>query len=177
MKFEKGTKYTNVITEEMIMSWNKEGVILNGATGSGKTSFITNNLYIYAEKMNANILFLCNRTALRKEVMFEKQNNSLNRLNVMTYQALQEKLRNNEKIEQYEYVVCDEWHYVLSDAIFNLYTDLTYKWIRTQKNSTKIFMSGTANDIFNKLKEDGIVKKDFEYVIPYDYSYAKAVFF
>lgn len=177
MRFEKGTKYTNVITEEMIMSWNKEGVILNGATGSGKTSFITNNLYIYAEKMNANILFLCNRTALRKEVMLEKQNNSLNRLNVMTYQALQEKLRNNEKIEQYEYVVCDEWHYVLSDAIFNLYTDLTYKWIRNQKNSTKIFMSGTANDIFNKLKEDGIVKKDFEYVIPYDYSYAKAVFF
>lgn len=177
MRFEKGTKYTDVITEEMIMSWKKKGVILNGATGSGKTSFITNNLYLYAEKVNAKILFLCNRTALRKEVMFEKQNKSLNRLNVMTYQALQEKLRSKEKIEQYEYVVCDEWHYVLSDAIFNLYTDLTYEWITAQKNATKIFMSGTANDIFNKLKEDGIVKSDFEYVIPYDYSYAKAVFF
>ncbi|MCQ2012335.1 DEAD/DEAH box helicase family protein [Clostridium butyricum] len=177
MKFEKGTKYTNVITDEMIMSWNREGIILNGATGSGKTSFITNNLYMYAEKTNAKILFLCNRTALRKEVMLEKQNNCLNRLSVMTYQALQERLRNNEKVEQYEYVVCDEWHYVLSDALFNLYTDLTYDWITSQKNTTKIFMSGTANDIFTKLKDDGIVKSDFEYEIPYDYSYAKAVFF
>lgn len=177
MKFEIGAKYNDVITEEMIISWKGEGIILNGATGSGKTFFIENNLYTYAEKINVNILFLCNRTELYREILSEKKRNCLNRLHIMTYQALQEKLRNNEKIDKYEYIVCDEWHYVLSDAMFNLYTDITYDWITSQEQSTKIFMSGTANDIFNKLKEEGLVKSEFEYIIPYDYSYAKVVFF
>ncbi|MFQ8920954.1 MAG: DEAD/DEAH box helicase family protein [Clostridium paraputrificum] len=171
-KYEIGTKFNDILTEDEIEKWNNENIILNGATGSGKTYFVENNLHRYAKKHFKSILFLCNRTALFRDVKEEKEIFELKRLNIMLYQTLQNKLKNKEEIEKYDYIVCDEFHYVLTDALFNKYTDLTYDWIINQTNSTKIFMSGTGKIIFNKLKADNIVKEEFEYIIPYDYSYA-----
>lgn len=172
-KFKIGTKFNDVITKEDIKSWGTDNIILNGATGSGKTYFIENNLHTYAEENFKSILFLCNRTALYHEILLEKEHLGLNCMDVMLYQTLQSKLRDKEQIPQYNFIACDEFHYVLTDAMFNKYTDLTYDWIISQETTSKIFMSGTAENIFNKLKKDKVVKEENEYIIPYSYAYVK----
>lgn len=177
MRFEIGTKYSDVITEEMIESWGTENVIFNGATGSGKTYFIENNLHTFCVKNNKKILYLCNRKALFDEVRNIKDNNDLYKLDIMLYQVLQEKLKNNEELLEYDYIICDEFHYITSDARFNKYTDIAYDYIVSREKSCVIFMSGTAISIFNKLKHDNIVKEEREYVVPYSYNYVEEVQF
>lgn len=178
MKFEIGTKYNNVITEEVIASWGKDNIIFNGATGSGKTYFVENNLYKYCSATNKRILYLCNRKPLFKEVADRVDEYSkTNIIDVMLYQVLEKKLVKNESIHKYDFIVCDEFHYVMSDAMFNLYTDITYDYITSQEDACVIFMSGTAKSIFNKLKHDGIVKNEREYIIPYSYSYVEELQF
>lgn len=173
-EFETGTKYNDVLTREVIKSWKGENVILNGATGTGKTYFMEHNLHTYASTHFKSILYLCNRKALYEDVKMEVEQFGLYSITPMLYQTVQAKIRSCEPIlEHYDYIVCDEFHYVTCDSMFNIYTDLVYNWILKQTNSTKIFMSGTAETIFNKLKNDGIVKEDFIYKIPYDYSYVK----
>lgn len=171
INFEIGTKFNDVLTSEIIKTWDGNNVILNGATGCGKTYFIENNLHGYAKKHCRTILFLCNRRALYEEIMSDKEKLGLYNIEVMLYQTLQEQIKKGGTIQAYNYIVCDEFHYVLSDAIFNKYTDLTYNWITSQNEAIKIFMSGTGHRIFNKLKSSGVVKPNSEYVIPYDYSY------
>lgn len=171
-KYTIGTRFNDILNEDIIKTWKGNNVILNGATGSGKTFFIENNLYKYASSNFENILFLCNRTELYHQILREKEEYGLYAMDVMLYQTLQSKLIKGEKIQRYDYIACDEFHYVLTDALFNVYTDLTYDWIMDQNNTTKIFMSGTGKTIFGVLKENNIVNPDFEYYIPYDYSYA-----
>lgn len=172
-RFDIGTKFNDVITEDIIESWGTDNVILNGATGSGKTYFVENNLHKYAEENFKSILYLCNRTALFEQVLLEVQEEGLHNIHVMLYQTLQSKILNKEDISHYDFITCDEWHYVLCDAMFNKYTDITYDWIMAQENTCTIFMSGTAQNIFNKLKGDEIVKEEHEYIIPYSYDYVK----
>lgn len=178
MEFEIGTKYNDVITEEVIVSWGKDNIIFNGATGSGKTYFVENNLYKYCSERNKRILYLCNRKPLFKEVterIYECSKTNI--IDVMLYQVLEKKLTKNEFIHKYDYIVCDEFHYVMADAMFNMYTDITYDYITYQDDACVIFMSGTAKPIFNKLKHDGVVKDEREYIIPYSYSYIEELQF
>lgn len=177
IEYKLGTKFNDVLTEKIIESWEGKNVILNGATGSGKTYFIENALHDYASRHFKNILFLCNRTALYRDILLEIKETSLYNIEAMLYQTLQEKIKDKEPIGNYNYIVCDECHYWLTDSIFGIYTDLTYNWIISQTNSVKIFMSGTGETIFNLLKHDNIVKEENEYCIPYDYSYADLVFY
>ena len=95
----------------------------------------------------------------------------------MLYQTLQSKIINKEKIKQYSFIVADEFHYVLTDSMFNICTDVTYDWLLQQDKSIKIFMSGTGGSIFLKLIEDKVVTIDDIYRIPYDYSYANIKFY
>lgn len=175
VEFELGTKFNDVLTGKVIETWEGENVILNGATGSGKTYFTMNNLYIYCSGRFNNrkrMLFLCNRYALFKEILLEKEKLGLNNMDVLLYQTLEELIRKKEPIDRYECIILDEFHHVLESACYDYYTDLSYDWIIGQTQAIKIFMSGTGTSIFNKLKFDKIVKEEFEYIIPYDYSYA-----
>lgn len=175
-EFKIGTRFNDALTEEMIEDWSlhNTNVILNGATGSGKTYFVENNLHTYARENFKSILYLCNRSALFDQVLREVENEGLHNIHVMLYQALQSKILKSEDIGCYDFIVPDEFHYVECDAMFNIYTDITYDWLINQKESCKIFMSGTAQHIFQKLIEDEIVDEENEYKIPYDYSYITA---
>lgn len=175
-KYSKGTKFNDVLTKEVIGSW-KSNIILDGATGCGKTYFVEHNLHDYCVWNNKNILFLCNRNALYEDLLLEKKKLGLNKMDIMLYQTLQNKLINHDNIKHYDYIVCDEFHYVLTDSLFNIYTDLTYDWLMEQTNSHKIFMSGTGGNIFYRLLNNNIVSTDNIYKIPYDYSYAKIKFY
>ena len=128
-QFKTGTKFNDVITKEIIKTWNNENVILNGATGSGKTYLIENNLYEYCEDNLKSILYLCNRTALFEQVLLEVKEEGLHNIDVMLYQTLQSKILKGDIVPHYDFIALDEFHYVLTDSMFNIYTDLTYDWI------------------------------------------------
>ena len=171
-RYEKGTKYADILTEETIDSWGNNNVILNGATGSGKTYFVLNTLRRYCEThWGGKILILCNRSSLYESYLRALTENPTSLIEVKTYQYIQESIRNNNPISgNYRYIVCDEFHYLTSDSLFNIYTDLASRWI-IEHSASKIFMSGTAISLFYYLIEAGIVKREFMYTIPYDYSY------
>ncbi len=97
--FEIGIKFNDVLTSEIIETWDGNNIILNGATGSGKTYFIENNLHEYAKKYCRTILFLCNRKALYEEISLRKEKLRLHNIEVMLYQTLQEQIKNGDIIQ------------------------------------------------------------------------------
>lgn len=169
MIYDSNVKFSEVITEDVIDSWGDSDIILNGATGSGKTYWVMTKLYPYATKKFKNILFLCNRKRLSNQVLEDTKNLSID---IKTYQWLENKLKTKEGFEKdYDYIVCDEIHYMANDSKFNYYTDISFEWI-LQHDAQKIYMSGTGGVIFKNLIEKGFVKEEHQYTIPYDYSYA-----
>lgn len=99
-------------------------------------------------------------------------------IDLLLYQHLQNDLvKGTKQYGLYDYIICDEYHYVMTDALFNVYTDITYNWVMSQHNSIRIFMSGTGSRIFRHLIKCGCVKDNHVYKIPYDYSYANVQVF
>lgn len=177
--YEVGTKFNDVIDENIINSWNNNVIIFNGATGSGKTYFVQNNLHEYCKAREKTILFLCNRAALKKQVINEVE--KLANIIVKSYQEIEEELKeDNEKIiGTYDFIVCDECHYFMSDALFNIYTDISFDWILKQAKGTSkiIFMSGTIDKICRILKYKEMLDNSYIYNIPYSYNYVEELQF
>ena len=141
-------KIKDIITASKIRSWNKnEIIIINAPTGSGKSYWCRNVLYSIAKQERKKILMLVNRTRIRNQFNEKVEYKEDNILSIMTYQYLENEILKNNKtiLACYDYIVCDEFHYFLSDAEFNQYTDLSlYEILETY--ATKIFMSATGEE-------------------------------
>ena len=168
--------FNNLITLDIINSWKQgKGIILNGGTGTGKTYFITHNLGLKCITEGKKILYLCNRTALFNKVFKEVKTNYLqDNIDVRTYQWLEAMINNNKDIKEYDYIVADECHYVMTDS-WNDFTDISYKYLISQSYSIVIFMSATAKDVFSQIKKAEIVDNDNIYTINKDYSYINKI--
>lgn len=159
-------------------SWNKEFVILDGGTGSGKSYFCLNILGQYAKNKSKKILYLCNRSALKKQIQERVTTLHLNNVTVRTYQYIEDKLRKHNSIDnEYDYIVSDECHYFTTDSLFNSYTDLSFDYVLHQKQATVIFISATAKVFFNWLKVKGKVSEDRIYKVPKDYDYVNHLYY
>ena len=155
-----------------------DSIILDGGTGSGKTYFCTKILGRHASKNNKKILYLCNRTELKRQIVSKINKCGLvAQFTVCTYQLLQSLLIEGKKIPRFDYIIVDEAHYFTMDA-FNKYTDLSWEFIRDDnKKSIIIYCSATAKVFFDWLLDSKRVKKRNYYYIDKDYSYVKAVYF
>ncbi|WP_274307027.1 DEAD/DEAH box helicase family protein [Solibacillus daqui] len=174
IKFNVGENFTNVINCEDIGKW-EGNVIFEGGTGTGKTYFVLNKFYEYCLKNKLRVLFICNRLQLADEVRLEIKDKGKSNIEVMTYQHIEDRVKNSiEIVGDYDWVVCDEFHHVLE--IYDLYTDLSYKWIISH-SAQKLFMSATCEGLFNLLIHSGQVKNEQRYYIPKDYSYVDQVIF
>lgn len=174
-----GKKFTEVIGNNY-KSWTKgKVIILNGATGSGKTFFILNTLGKHARKTFKTILFLCNRSELAEIVRLEIADLGLSHsIEVKTYQDIQNKKNQGKLIDDnYTYVVYDEAHYLTTEG-WNQNTDIMWDFFLSNKNSyIHIFMSGTGKNMFSYLKHN-YENPPKEYIIPYSYDYVtKTVFY
>ena len=170
---------------EQYKEWNTGDSILIGASmGSGKTQFIIKVLADYAKENNKKILLISNRTALRNENDNNIKNNELEK-NILSinYQRFQSEYlikcnngyMNTELLEMFDYIVCDECHYFLTDAWTEI-TDVSYDSIIQSKHPIKIFMSATYWEIFELLKED--IKSPINtYNIESDFSYINKIVF
>lgn len=171
----KQKQYFSDLIGSRYKEWNNEKIILDGGTCSGKTFFIQNILIPYAETIGAKVLYLCNRRPLYDELFPTIK--AYRNVDLMLYQVLQEHVRCNKCIQNYEYIIADECHYLHTDALFIEYTDISYKFLLDQKNNVVIFMSATAPTFYQNLQFNGIVKNKNIFKIPKKYSYVKNIFF
>ncbi|WP_404443500.1 hypothetical protein LG307_14890 [Sutcliffiella horikoshii] len=137
------------VTIDEVKSWDSGGIVtIKAGTGQGKSYFIKNNLYAIAKKNKKKILMLIHRVncvnQFQDELVQAKKTDSLD---IKTYQYIEALYKNNKEFDfsPYQYIVCDEFHYFMSDASFNNTTDMSLNAILKQQGKVRIFMSATGD--------------------------------
>ena len=168
------TSLTNICNE--FMFWNVGDIVFIGAgTGKGKTTFIKKELLEYAICTGRSILLLINRRSLNDQVTaelekyFYESHHTMYMQNIIsggathlpievrTYQWLEAtQIMNAEWLKSYLddffYIVADESHYFLTDAVFNGNTFVSYHVIKKiRKDKVIIYISATQERIKQKL--------------------------
>lgn len=185
--------YSDKIEDTDNKRWieNKDYVYLDGDTGTGKSTYIFEKLipYIY-ENTDKSIFLLSNRKLLCRQhrntarkygikvYSFEKNGYcKQSRLQIMTYQYLHKKLKENEDFEinlicdVYNTVfILDECHYFLSDQ-WNKTTEKTLDSILQTKAPT-FFISATGDNVVNYVNQvsNKKITKQNTVSIPQNYS-------
>lgn len=152
------------------MKWNAgDNVFIQTQTGSGKTTFILEVLSEYAMQGGKEVLLLVNRKMLKnqikrelaiehgmKEVTEEEIGGirTFGGISVLSYQEIQEQLKRKPYPlgtffeERFRYVVFDECHYILEDALFNRDIQYLLQAIPKIQSATRIFLSATLEEVF-----------------------------
>lgn len=173
-------RVSELVTIDQINSWNSGDIItIKAGTGSGKSYFIKNNLYAIAKKNNTKILFLLHRinctNQFREEIL---QAHKEETIHIITYQYIETLIRkgNNFDFFEYDYIVCDEFHYFMSDAAFNKTTDISLNAILDESNSIRIFMSATG-DYMQKYINQYKKLYTIDYELPINYNFIQKLTF
>lgn len=200
-------KWVTDVIKEDYKKWNSKDIItIQAQTGTGKTFFIKNKLVPYAYNNKYKILILCNRVMLKRQLkkdLFEYFNmpipntlceldevETIKNVTICSYQKYGEKLDKTSTVNfsEYNYIVCDECHFLLTDASFNNRCDYLVDLLIGQKGLTlmgcetiRIFISATIDEVIERIdklyiKENGNVigKKRYKlhkYTTNMDYSY------
>ncbi|MEM1484915.1 DEAD/DEAH box helicase family protein [Oscillospiraceae bacterium PP1C4] len=160
-------------------------VVISAQTGTGKTSFILNQLLEFATKSKKKILYVCNRSALVEQIQKSlddlkipyENNNKKKQMQCLQQQSEPYiKIVSYQKSEfisiQYEikkfgasYCVFDEAHYFYQDAAFNSGTKKICSYLFTGNldpifsSCVNIFMSATDEYVYALLQK--IYERDF----------------
>ncbi|WP_419726213.1 DEAD/DEAH box helicase [Terrisporobacter petrolearius] len=200
---------TDIIGEDYYKKWKEGDVVkIKAQTGTGKTYFIKNKLIPHMWE-HQKMLILCNRIKLKRQlkrdlcekfdIPIPKDIKSLDKMTkfknvyVMSYQTLNELLLNaeyfNDKIYfDYDYIICDEIHYVMADSFTGKTESIWENLIKDEfSNSIRVFISATIDGIegsidkcFNenqKYNWGSCVGNIHEYDTGRDYSYLKPYYF
>lgn len=176
----KHVKWISDIIGDKYNKWNNEYIALDAGTGRGKSYFCINVLGAYAQKRGDRILYLTNRSALRNQIYDEVQEKNLgDTVYVTLYQSMQRDLDKGyfNKYDDYDYIVADECHYFITDAMFNHYTDIAYDFIMSQTDKVVILVSATAKLLFEELQLQKKLKHRNIFRIDKDYSYVKKLYY
>lgn len=131
-----------------------ETFIMQAPTGHGKTSYIINEFYNYCKGKGYKILFLLPRSAPTEQITKDTKNKT-DVITVKTYQSITHDYITEGKCNlDYDYIICDECHFFVTDCLINTGTDICFDLIH-QSRAFKIFMSATPEPfielIFNYL--------------------------
>jgi len=175
-------RVSDVITPDKIESWVPGDLItIKSGTGGGKSYMIKNVLYPIAKDNGDKILMLIHRSNCLDQFKEElERDDKLDVIKIMTYQKLEYMyLKKNPKdLDEYQYIVCDEFHYFMSDAAFSKTTDISLNLILNQSFATRIFMSATGDHMKTYLNDiKGKESIDYELPITYDHINSLAFFY
>ena len=159
------------ISQEDIAAWNPDvSVFIDASTGSGKSTFVLEDLCEYARGKGQKILLFENRKPNR--IQFTERVKAQGKDDVVlvqTYQSLEPNKKEDGTeedtkvdLENYAYIVCDECHYFLDDSPFNEFTKVSYRAILKARKPVKIYMSATGEAIKEQLKKDGVKLKVYK---------------
>lgn len=168
-------KYITEIIGNEYQSWNNENIFFDSGTGTGKSTFIFDVLIPYAKEEGKNVLFLTNRKPLYES--FKNRIKKHDNAKLITYQGLQAKINRGESIPHYDYIFADEAHYIISDATFNGYTDVSFEFLTNQHDNVVIYSSATMKYLIALLEGLHKVKQDRIYSIAKDTSYIDGIYF
>ena len=174
--FPVGNRSTGEALKEEVPYWTPENpIFIDAPPGTGKTSFVYNVLLPRAIEKGGNILIVSNRIALssqQKETILKILESPLRRLltdegiqktedfgvtRVLTYHRLPALLADQSAkswLANLSYVVFDECHFFVADAIFNENCDFYLKLAtRCFCQAIRIYMTATSWDILVPLAE------------------------
>lgn len=171
---------SNIVTTHEIKQWKIGDIItITAGTGVGKSYFIKNILYAYAKENHQKILMLIHRTNCVEQFQREiERDKKTDVIDIETYQKLEYKNLNGYKnyLNTYKYIVCDEFHYFMSDALFNKTTDVSLNCILNSIGTIRIFMSATGHymkNYINNIKH----METINYEIPASYNFIQTLRF
>lgn len=169
---------SDVLTMKIWQSWRAgEQVFVSAGTGRGKNTFIKKELLTHCG--NQKVVIFENRQSLMQQQIIDiiseidpevlKYNDiskdnmvifgTYKNIMIISYQcaALKCMLQNNRFLDfcsQARYLVFDEAHYILDDANFNKGISFFAQTFlgKSFPNSTKIFMSGTMEEIYEYIQ-------------------------
>lgn len=164
---------SNVLIKEIWKSWNKgEQVFISAGTGRGKNTFIKKELLTQCG--NQKVVIFENRQSLMQQQIFDiiseidpealqcisKENvvkfGAYKNIMIISYQCAALKCMLNDMdfrnfCLQARYLVFDEAHYILDDSPYNKGISFFAQTFLGNffPNATKIFMSGTMEEIYD----------------------------
>ncbi|OZT10639.1 hypothetical protein CHN50_20955 [Priestia aryabhattai] len=149
---------SDVITTDVIKKLEKgKNYIIGSEMNSGKNYWMRYVLLPYASKNNERTLFLSHRrntldqqADYLEEYKWEQLRNFRGGMfDVKSYQAFQNMIKRDDPIiHSYDYIVCDEAHYFVSDSSFNTKTELAFDFLNENTKAIKIFMTGTSDGLY-----------------------------
>ncbi|SOC12906.1 superfamily II DNA or RNA helicase [Ureibacillus xyleni] len=189
---------SNVIEDEYLEKWGLgDTVLISSQTGTGKTSFVVNQL-LDSLKPNEHMIYLCNRRKLSRDIkksllkkegkLTENQIKKLDlqeldkqtvfgKVKVTTYQALAKQIGLN--LDLYKYIILDEAHFILTDSSFNNKTHLMlYKLLLEEyPQSIRVFITATPDEIEGIINKAKYYKQLHTYETGRDYRYLDVSYF
>lgn len=210
-------KWVTEVIGEDYKNWKKGDVVrVQAQTGTGKTWFIMDKL-IGNMKDYENLIYICNRIELKRQIkldLLKKYNLDIPRLSdgklntealdnitkienivITSYHAIAfSSLENtynskNNNLDEFNYIVCDEMHFLLTDSSFNNLTRLAFDELisNVHRNATKIFISATMDEMVKVIEKavesskNSFIKGDnlklHTYNTGIDYSYLNIKYF
>lgn len=144
--------------EKDFQSWtNEKHILLIANAGAGKTSLLLDKFTSWAEKQGKmkTVLYLYNRKVMKAQFADKKAEEHKN-LTICSYQGIEESARGinvdvQTYIDSFDYILCDECHYFVSDAAFNENTFLSYEAVNNCKG-TAIYFTATPK-YFLRMKD------------------------
>lgn len=167
-------RVSDIIPRSEIKKWTNGDVItIRAGTGAGKSYFIKNDLYDYAKEHGMKILMLIHRENCVEQFKLEiERDHKSDVIDIRTYQSIEHKIlyRTTIDLSSYQYIVCDEFHYFLTDAGFNRTTDVSFDHIMSQEQAIRIFMSATGSNIKDYITNKRNIQA-IDYQLPVSYPY------
>ena len=158
--------------------WRRGDVVrIESQTGTGKTVLVTGSvdgkIKGIVDRMEdyENLIYICNRLELKRQIKLDllkkwgielpKTNEELDEITkirnvvITSYHAIAFSELGNiyseycNNMDDYDYIICDECHYFLTDSSFNNKTYLSYNnlILKHHRNAIKIFISATMDEI------------------------------
>lgn len=128
--------------EKDFQSWtNDKHILLIANAGAGKTSLLLDKFTNWAKEQSKSVLYLYNRKVMKAQFADNKAEEHKN-LEICSYQGIEERTRGigvQDYIDSFDYILCDECHYFVSDAAFNENTFLSYEAVNNCKGTTIYF--------------------------------------
>ena len=139
---------SDIITDDDVRSWTPDELIfISAGTGRGKSHFIKHRLNELVQANGGRILMILHRRRCCDQFYHELEAaGKLDQITVTTYQAIEESIFNCGAYDfsKYTHIVCDEFHYFLSDADFSNLTGASLSAILAQNDKIRIFLSATG---------------------------------
>ena len=199
-------KWVSKTIGEEYKQWRKGDIVtIQAQTGTGKTYFIKNKL-VSSMDLHEHMLILANRINLKRQLKKDLLKNmkkdmplsneeldkmyEFGNVTIMSYQQINQ-IKHREtyddkklNLDFYDYIICDECHFIMSDGGFNNKCDYSIlSLIKNNIRAIKVFISATMEEVKNIIvgslnnKAFGILPKHYDYTTGIDYSYIDAKYF